>query len=335
MEMKVWMIIIYSLVALCHCAPAQVDDNAERHKRGCSSPKAQPGTVYYEGCTKFECKKKRRTFVWEETLDSGVCCIVDNKGFPVGSVIFSNSTADNCTISTLTCRNIGNLPSLVYQDQDNQCSNEELLEALEMIKKETEMNSNHTEELLVEHAKHTEELLEENASLTEDEMETIKTMLDTLLIMHTGCDQGDVTVVSGNQGGSAVSLSNLLTHDKVEYENGKYNIWNSPHKNYGAPGNFVLNLGCKMRFAAIRLVNTRSGGAWATRQFRLLTSLTQSGPWTQVLETELEDSRQQQDPLPLQVIALDTRTTAQFVRFEGISYWGVGYGLQFFDIKRN
>jgi hypothetical protein len=67
---------------------------------------------------------------------------------------------------------------------------------------------------------------------------------------------------------------------------------------------------------------------------RLSVSLTQSGPWAEVLDTTLVDSRQQQDPLPLQLIALNSKTSAQFVKFELLSWWGRSGGLQFFDIKR-
>ena len=64
-------------------------------------------------------------------------------------------------------------------------------------------------------------------------------------------------------------------------------------------------------------------------------SESESGPWTQVLNTQLEDSRQQQDPLPLQLIELDVEeVTAQFVKFELLSWWGFGGGLIYFDIQR-
>ena len=63
-------------------------------------------------------------------------------------------------------------------------------------------------------------------------------------------------------------------------------------------------------------------------------SATGSGPWTQVLDKQLEDSRQQLDPLPLQIIDIDTEFTAQFVKFELVSWWGKSGGLQYFDIQR-
>ena len=66
--------------------------------------------------------------------------------------------------------------------------------------------------------------------------------------------------------------------------------------------------------------------------FRLFVSQTESGPWIEVLQYSLEDSREQQDPLPLQRIPLDTAATGQFIKFEIMEWWGKGAGLQFFDI---
>ena len=62
---------------------------------------------------------------------------------------------------------------------------------------------------------------------------------------------------------------------------------------------------------------------------------TGTDPWTEVLDKELEDSRATADPVPLQTIPLAAPATAQFVKFEMISFWGPhGGGLQFFDIDR-
>ena len=61
--------------------------------------------------------------------------------------------------------------------------------------------------------------------------------------------------------------------------------------------------------------------------------MSETGPWSAVLETELGDSRQQD--WPLQIIALDTVTVAQFIKFEALECWGKGCGLQYFDIQRN
>jgi hypothetical protein len=68
--------------------------------------------------------------------------------------------------------------------------------------------------------------------------------------------------------------------------------------------------------------------------FRLSVSQSETGPWHNVLETTLEDSRQQMDPLPLQVIYLQSKVIGQFVKFELLEWYGQGGGLQYFDILR-
>ena len=59
-----------------------------------------------------------------------------------------------------------------------------------------------------------------------------------------------------------------------------------------------------------------------------------SQPWINVLETTLEDSRQQQDPLPLQVLRLQGSVQAQLIKFDLLEWYGEGGGLQFLDIER-
>eukprot|EP00092_Neocalanus_flemingeri_P099497 GFUD01126916.1.p1 GENE.GFUD01126916.1~~GFUD01126916.1.p1 ORF type:complete len:622 (+),score=120.29 GFUD01126916.1:104-1969(+) len=148
--------------------------------------------------------------------------------------------------------------------------------------------------------------------------------------ISTGCGSADVTVVSGDAYDNRFAVKNLLIRAQQEIF-GK-NYWVGPD---GA-ASFILNLGCRQTFAGIQLVNTHNGQVRdrATKRFRLFSSQTASGPWTQVLDTQLGDSRQQQDPLPLQMIALDTQTTARFVKLELLSWWGDGGGLQYFGIHR-
>ena len=53
-----------------------------------------------------------------------------------------------------------------------------------------------------------------------------------------------------------------------------------------------------------------------------------------MLEASILDSQNQADPLPLQKIDLQTITTAQFLKFELLEWYGSGGGLQYFDIQR-
>ena len=62
-------------------------------------------------------------------------------------------------------------------------------------------------------------------------------------------------------------------------------------------------------------------------------SLSENGPWKQVLDKTLEDSRNQNDPLPLQAFNFNS-VTARYVKFKLLSYWGYGGGLQYFNVKK-
>ena len=53
-----------------------------------------------------------------------------------------------------------------------------------------------------------------------------------------------------------------------------------------------------------------------------------------MLDETLEDSRQQNDPLPLQTFNFDP-VTARFAKFKLLTYWGNGGGLQYFTIKQS
>ena len=59
--------------------------------------------------------------------------------------------------------------------------------------------------------------------------------------------------------------------------------------------------------------------------FRFSVSQSQAGPWQNVVEATLEDSHQQNNPLPLQQIDLQTEVTGQFSEicaFGVIWNWG-------------
>ena len=61
---------------------------------------------------------------------------------------------------------------------------------------------------------------------------------------------------------------------------------------------------------------------------------TEDGPWEMVLQKTLDDSRKQTDPLPLLGFPIPS-SQARFVKFELVSYYGNGGGLQYFNINNN
>ena len=94
-----------------------------------------------------------------------------------------------------------------------------------------------------------------------------------------------------------------------------------------------FQLYCKAVVTAFELVNTHREDqrSRATRGFTVSLSVSSAGPWTEVYSGELEDSRQQQDPLPLQTFSV--HGYARFVKFHITSFHGTyGGGLQYFNV---
>ena len=82
----------------------------------------------------------------------------------------------------------------------------------------------------------------------------------------------------------------------------------------------------------VELVNTINGGRFdrAARAFKVQLALSEAGPWTEVLDEELEDPRSQAAPLPLQRFSFPL-TEARYIRFLLLSWYGYGSGgLQYF-----
>ena len=94
-----------------------------------------------------------------------------------------------------------------------------------------------------------------------------------------------------------------------------------------------FQLYCKAVVTAFELVNTHREDqrSRATRGFTVSLSVSSAGPWTAVHSGELEDSRQQQDPLPLQTFSF-SGVYARFVKFEITSCYDVWGGLQYFNV---
>ena len=124
------------------------------------------------------------------------------------------------------------------------------------------------------------------------------------------------------------AVAKLLTNAKRENDE---NHWLAPNGQDRAE--FVLDLGCEKTVNLVVLVNTHHG-KWRNRsmkEFKVFLSDSSTGPWEEVVHQTLEDSRQQTDPLPIQTFPFSQRT-AKFVKFNQISYYGQGGGLQYFTV---
>ena len=85
-------------------------------------------------------------------------------------------------------------------------------------------------------------------------------------------------------------------------------------------------------WTGVELVNTINGGRFdrAARAFKVQLAVSEAGPWTEVLDEELEDPRRKTAPLPLQTFSFPL-TEARYIRFLLLSWYGYGSGgLQYF-----
>ena len=130
----------------------------------------------------------------------------------------------------------------------------------------------------------------------------------------------------------AFDVTKLLTNSPVEIFGENY--WLAPTK---STAEFVLDLGCNKIVDEVELVNTHNGVARdrGSKEFQVSISHYSAGPWSSVVHETLEDSRDQDDPLPVLTFPLssDIKVTARFVKFNLISWYGYGGGLQYFHLK--
>ena len=97
---------------------------------------------------------------------------------------------------------------------------------------------------------------------------------------------------------------------------------------------FILDLGWVFKRNLIELVNTHSAG-WrdkATREIKVHLATSLNGTWQQVVHESLEDCRQAPDPLPLLTFEFSP-TVGRYVKVQVEDWYGVGGGLQYFNIR--
>ena len=112
-------------------------------------------------------------------------------------------------------------------------------------------------------------------------------------------------------------------------EGSSYNYWLGQAKQ-----GFIIKLDeCARTISGCQLKNkgeeiTLNARAYGTKEFKVLGATNKSGPWNILLEEELEDTRNK--PAPLLNFTFSEPATVQFLKFEVISHYGPGGGLQYF-----
>ena len=112
------------------------------------------------------------------------------------------------------------------------------------------------------------------------------------------------------------------------------NYWLAENGRKGADTNFVISLGCRKTVVGVNLRNTHNNGNWdrSAKEFKILGSINENGPWEELLQESLEDSRSQNPPPVLQFIFANS-ASVEFIQFQLLDFWGnYGGGLQYLGI---
>jgi len=131
-------------------------------------------------------------------------------------------------------------------------------------------------------------------------------------------------------------VENLLTWSIPEVfpqpgMNGNY--WLAPS---GMQGEFVLRFDQSRTVDTITIVNARNAhiNDRGTNEFKVYLADSENGPWTEVLHDFLDDPRNTNGTVasvPPRVFNLPNPICGQYVRFQIISWYGYGGGLQYFS----
>ena len=101
-------------------------------------------------------------------------------------------------------------------------------------------------------------------------------------------------------------------------------------ENWLGPGIFILDLGCEKKVKQIEIINAHKD-VWddcSIEEFLVYTGNDTDGPWDKVVHEVLEDSRDL-DTVPLVKFPFEEKIS-RFLKFEMVSFYGEGGGLQYF-----
>ena len=140
-------------------------------------------------------------------------------------------------------------------------------------------------------------------------------------------------VVDATQYSSSFPASNVLVlgerDDLLSLQ--KSNFWLAQLNKTEGQG-FTIKLDkCARMIAGCQIKNKGAGSrtGWATKSFRVSGSLNEKGPWQTLVEGELVDTSGSKRAALLN-FTFEKPVEIQFMKFDLISFWGKGGGLQYF-----
>ena len=116
--------------------------------------------------------------------------------------------------------------------------------------------------------------------------------------------------------------------NSTHWASGKHNTWLLPAQTTGQ--GFTVRIDyCARMIAGVRIKNARNQWKWATDEFKVSASLDETGPWETMVDSHLPDTTEGQ-AAELLNFTFEQPVKLKYLKFEFISYWGVGGGLQYF-----
>lgn len=109
------------------------------------------------------------------------------------------------------------------------------------------------------------------------------------------------------------------------------NYWLTGNGKTGVDARLFIAFDCTTTIQGFLIKNTHNyvKQSRGTNSFKIFTSTSDSGPWTEILSNSLPDARNV-DSVPVLRFPLASPITTQYIMFQIESYFGLGGGLQYF-----
>ena len=120
----------------------------------------------------------------------------------------------------------------------------------------------------------------------------------------------------------------ILGEQDGRLDNGKNNYWLPQVGQTNGQGFTVRVDTCARMIAGVQIKNARNAHEYATNEFKVSASLNKKGPWETVVDSRLPDTRK--EAATLLNFTFEQPVELKYLKFELISYWARGGGLQYF-----
>ena len=122
----------------------------------------------------------------------------------------------------------------------------------------------------------------------------------------------------------------LILGEDGQPGNDKSNFWLAERAKTIGQGFTMKVDDCARMIAGFQIKNLGNGSSvYATKHYKISGSMNETGPWETLVEYQLVDTTGGKTA-PLLEFTFQELVEIQFIRFDLITYWGFGGGLQYF-----